>query len=135
MLILAENGLSAQNFGQNDRSPVVSPSFCSAATNSIGTTIQRDASPDARTGSRAERRSLALEVREHAVDPIEDFMRRHVSDRHRLVVLEPLVAGPAVRRGPGSKRGRASDERLQRRSGLVHNPAELGAPGLDVTAK
>ena len=40
----------------------------------------------------------ALEVREHAVDPLEDFMRRPVSDRDRRVVLQPVAAGPAVGR-------------------------------------
>ena len=31
----------------------------------------------------------ALEVREHAADPLEDFMRRPVSDRNRRVVVQP----------------------------------------------
>ena len=38
----------------------------------------------------------ALEVREHAVDPLEDFVRGRVSDRNRRVVLQPVVAGPSV---------------------------------------
>ena len=45
----------------------------------------------------------ALEVREHAVDPLEDFMRRPVSDRHRRAVLQPVAAGPSVGRDPGSR--------------------------------
>ena len=71
----------------------------------------------------------ALEVREHAVDPLQDLMRRPVSDRHRRVVLQPVVAGPAVGRDPRSRIGRVFEERFQRRAGLVHGPAELGAPG------
>ena len=72
----------------------------------------------------------ALEVREHAVDPLEDFMRWPVSDRNRRVVLQPVAAGPAVGRGPCSRTGGVFKERLQRRTGLVRDPAELDAPGL-----
>ena len=71
----------------------------------------------------------ALEVREHAVDPLEDFMRGRVSDRDRRVVLQPVVAGPAVGHDPGSRFGGILEERLQRRAGLVHDPAELDAAG------
>ena len=69
----------------------------------------------------------ALEVREHAVDPLEDFMRGRVSDRDHRAVLQPVAAGPAVGRDPGSRSGRIFEERLQRRAGLVRDPAELGA--------
>ena len=71
----------------------------------------------------------ALEVREHAMDPLEDFMHGRVSDRDRRVVLQPVAADPAVGRDPRSRSGGVLEERLQRRAGLVHDPAELGAAG------
>ena len=49
-----------------------------------------------------------------------------VSNRNRRVVVQP---GTAVGRGPCFRSGRIFKERLQRRAGLVRDPAELDAPG------
>ena len=92
-------------------------------------------------GARSEPREEALAVpmppfpseRQFDELPVRILVPEAVQDAEAtvLVVLQPLVAGPAVGQGTGSRSGRVPDERLPRRAGLVHDLAKLGAPGLD----